>query len=240
MAFRILSGFFGAVVLVFSLPFAFSSLVDEQEKIHAFHAVGAGLAFSFVLGAGLLLAAWKPRDMLAPFQAAFVGSLLMGIAALMSGDLISGTYFVAPVIMVILAILHPNRSELWVLGRVRASMLVLWAAWSAPAIAYALTQAGFQRDNPASDPHAALHHYSGAAAAVFGVLGAALVASFGTRGTRVTGWIAGVSEGLMGLVSLAFSDRVSAFDTPWAWLALLWGVAFVVASELECRKDAGA
>jgi hypothetical protein len=41
---------------------------------------------------------------------------------------------------------------------------------------------------------------------------------------------------LMGLVSLAFSDR-SAFETPWAWLAVLWGVAFVAASELECRKD---
>jgi hypothetical protein len=46
-----------------------------------------------------------------------------------------------------------------------------------------------------------------------------------------------VGSRLMGLVSLAFSDRVSAFETPWAWLAVLWGVAFVAASELECRKD---
>jgi len=240
IAFRILSGLFGLVTLVFTVPFVIASLTDEQEKIHAFHNIGAGLAFSIVLGVGLLLSAWRPEAMLAPFQAAFVGSLVMGMAALLGGDLISGTYFVAPVILVVLAIMHPARAELWAIGRVRASLLVLWVVWSVPAIAYAISQADLQRHNPAGDPHVDFHHYSGAAAAVFGVLAAALVASLGTRGTRAAAWIAGISGGLMGLISLAFSDRVSAFDTPWAWLALLWGIAFIATSELECRKDVSA
>jgi Ca2+/Na+ antiporter len=235
-----LSGLFGLVTVVFTVPFIFVSLTDEQEKAHAFHNIGAGLAFSIVLGAGLLLAAWKPKEKLAPFQAAFLASLMMAIAALLGGDLISGTYFAAPVILVVLAFLHPARAELWTLGRVRPSLLVLWIVWSVPAIAYATTQADLQRDNPVSDPHVDLHHYSGAAAAAFGVLAAALVASLGTRGTRAAGWIAGLSGALLGLTSLAFSDRVSAFDTPWAWLALLWGIAFIGASEFECRRDAPA
>lgn len=240
IAFRALAGLFGLVTVVFSIPFAVSSLTDEQEKIHAFHSIGSGMAFAIVFGVGLLLAAWKPVEMLAPFQVVFVAALVTGLSSLVSGDLISGTYFVGPVVLVILAVLHPRRNELWTLGRVRPSLLVMWILWSVPAIAYALTQASFQRDNPASDPHVEAHHYSGAAAAVVAVLAAALVASLGTRGTRAAGWMAGMSGALMGLVSLAYSDRVSVFDTPWAWLALFWGVAFVVVSELECRKDAAA
>jgi hypothetical protein len=240
LGFRMLSALFGLVTVLFTVPFVIASLTDEQEKIHAFHNIGAGLAFSIVLGVGLLLSAWRPEALLAPFQAAFVGSLLMAVVALLGGDLISGTYFVAPVILVVLAILHPARAELWAIGRVRASLLVLWVVWSVPAIAYAISQADLQRYNPAGDPHVDLHHYSGAAAAVFGVLAAALVTSLGTRGTRAAGWMAGVSGGLMGMMALAFSDRVSAFETPWAWLAVLWSVAFVAASELEFRKDGAA
>ena len=44
----------------------------------------------------------------------------------------------------------------------------------------------------------------------------------------------------MRVASIALSDRVSAFDTPWAWLALAWGSAFIAASELECGRDATA
>jgi len=240
IAFRFLAGLFGSVTLAFSVPFMVASLTDEEQKTHAFHNIGDGLAFSIVIGVALLLAAWKPGQMLAAFQTALVASLLIALPALLAGDLISGAYFVGPLVVAVLAFLHPARDELWTLGRVRPTLLVLWIVWSVPAIAYALTQVDLQRNNPAADPHVDLHHYAGVAAAVFAVLGAALVASLGTRGTRAAGWIAGLSSALLGLTSLAFSDRVSAFDTPWAWLALLWGIAFIGASEFECRRDAPA
>ena len=44
----------------------------------------------------------------------------------------------------------------------------------------------------------------------------------------------------MRVASIALSDRVSAFDTPWAWLALAWGIGFIAATELECGKAATA
>src|SRR3990172_1038898 len=134
IAFRILAAFFGFVTLAFSVPFMFASLTDEEQKIHAFHNIGDGLAFSIVVGVTLLLAAWKPAQMLAAFQIAFVASFVLALPALVAGDLISGSYFVGTLVVVVLAILHPARHELWTLGRIRPSLPVLWMVWLVPAI----------------------------------------------------------------------------------------------------------
>lgn len=237
IAFRILAGLFGLLTVAFTIPFAIATFTDEQQEIHAYHNIGSGLAFSVVLGVGLLLAAWRPLEMLAPFQATFVASVLMAIAGLLADDLVSGAYFVGLLIAVVLIVLHPARRELWTLGRVRPSLLVLWIAWSVPAVAYAMTQIALQRDNPVSDPHVEFHHYSGAAASVLAVAAVALVTALGTRGTRAAGWLTGVAGAFLGVMSLAFSDKVSAFDAAWGWLAIVWAVAFVGLAEIEHRRD---
>ena len=72
IAFRIVAGLLGLATVVLSVPFAVGSLTDEQEKIHAFHNIGAGMASGIVFGVGLLLAAWKPWEMIAPFQVIFL------------------------------------------------------------------------------------------------------------------------------------------------------------------------
>jgi hypothetical protein len=195
------------------------------------------MASGIVFGVGLLLAAWEPRGMIAPFQVTFVASLLVAVAGALAGDLLTGAYFAGLIVAAVLVFLHPFRDELWRLGRVRASMLVLWIAWSIPAVAYALTQADLQRTSPSADPHAELHHYSNSAAAVLSVVSAALVAALGTRGTRAAGWIAGATGALLGLMSIVYADHTSAFETSWAWLALAWGIAFIATTELERRRD---
>jgi hypothetical protein len=80
---------------------------------------------------------------------------------IVAGDFVSGLYVIAPITLVALFALHPERRSLFVIGGAAAAALA--AVAPVPAVAYALTQSELQRNGSSLDPHVEFHHYSGMA-----------------------------------------------------------------------------
>jgi hypothetical protein len=64
-----------------------------------------------------------------------------------------------------------------------------------------------------------------------------LAASLREIGRRVGAWLVGVSAILIGAGSLLLSEYPGAFDTPWAWLTLVWGLAVIALAEREAMRQ---
>ena len=105
-----------------------------------------------------------------------------------------------------------------------------------PVIGYALTQASLQANGNDLDPHVSAHHYGGQAVGSLMVLLFAVAPALGAAGWRLAAWLTGISMATIALGSLAYGDHVSALDTPWAWLALAWAVAYVGMAEVAVRR----
>jgi len=234
-AFRIVAAVLGVSVIGLSLPFAITSFTDDAESIHRLHFLAGVFASGLLLGGSLLVCAWRPES-IGPFWVAVATGVASTIAGLISGDFISGLWFTAPISIVILIALHPERRSLFGINGVDVATAVLAALAVVPSVAFALTQAELQRDGFVSDPHVEFHHYSGMASYVLSLPLAAVAASLRVRGRRIAGWIVGVTGAGLGLASLLLSDYPGAFEPVWAWLTLAWGVALVAVAEL--RREA--
>lgn len=229
-AFRIVAGVLGVAVIGLSLPFAITSFTDDAESIHRLHFVAGVLASGLLLGGSLLICAWRPES-IGPFWVAVATGVASTIAGLISGDFISGLWFIAPISLVILIALHPERSSLLRIDGIDVATASLGLVALVPAVAYALTQSELQRNGSSLDPHVEFHHYSGMASYALSLPLAALAAALRLPGRRIAVWIVGVTGAGLGLASLLLSDYVGAFDPVWAWLALAWGVVFVAVGQ---------
>lgn len=225
-AFRIVAGVLGVAAIGFNLPFAVGAFLGEADRIHRLHFVAGTLGSGVLLGVALIACARRPED-LAPFWVAAATGVATTIGGLLSGDFISGGYVTAPVVLVVLFVLHPERRSLFAIRGVDAATAVLAAVAVVPGVAYALTQAELQRNGVSSDPHVEFHHYSGMASYVLSLPLAAFAAALRVSGRRIAVWIVGVTGAGLGLASLTLSDYAGAFDPVWAWLTLAWGVAFL-------------
>lgn len=104
---------------------------------------------------------------------------------------------------------------------------------------FALHQAELQRNgNPALDPHAEFHHYSGMAVMALVLAAGACAAATGGGGWRAIGWATGIGAALYGTASLAYADHAGTIDAPWAVVTLAWGCALIVVVELQMRRAA--
>lgn len=229
-AFRIVAGVLGVAAIGLNLPFAITSFIDDAESIHRLHFLAGVVASGLLLGGSLLVCAWRP-EWIGAFWVAVATGVASTIAGLISGDFISGGWFTAPISLAILIALHPARSSLLRIDGVDVATAFLGLVALVPAVASALTQAELQRNGITSDPHVELHHYSGMASYALSLPLAALAAALRLPGRRIAVWIVGVTGAGLGLASLLLSDYVGAFDPLWAWLALAWGVVFVVAGQ---------
>ena len=234
-AFRIVAGVLGVAVIGLNLPFAITSFTDEAESIHRLHFLAGVFVSGLLLGGSLLICAWRPES-IGPFLVAVATGVASTIAGLISGDFISGLWFTAPISLVILIALHPERRSLFAINGVDVATAVLAALAVVPSVAFALTQAELQRDGFVSDPHVEFHHYSGMASYALSLPLAAVAASLRVPGRRIAGWIVGVTGAGLGLASLLLSDYAGAFEPVWAWLTLAWGVALVAVAQL--RREA--
>lgn len=229
-AFRIVAAVLGIVTIGFNLPFAVGALLGEADRIHRFHFVAGTLASGILLGVSLIACARRPED-LAPFWVAVASGVATTIGGIVAGDFISGLYVIAPVLLIVLFALHPERRALFAIGGVDVAAATLAVLAAVPAAAYALTQADLQRNGSSLDPHVEFHHYSGMATYALSLLLAALAAALRLPGRRIAVWIVGVTGAGLGLASLLLSDYVGAFDPVWAWLTLAWGVAFLAVGQ---------
>ena len=236
-AFRIVAGVFGIAIIGLSLPFTIASFVDDSEAIHRLHNVAGVLGFGLLLGGSLLVMARDPES-IGPFWVATASGVATTLAGLISGDFISGIYYTAPIGIVIIVALHPDRGALFDVEGVDMPTFALALAAAVPAVVFALTQAELQRNGAVSDPHVEFHHYSGMASYALALPLAAFAASLRVHGRRAAAWIVGVVGAGLGVASLVLRDRPGAFDTLWAWLALAWGVALVGLAEFRSRERA--
>jgi len=234
-AFRIVAGVLGVAVIGLNLPFSITSFIDDAQSMHRLHFLAGVFASGLLLGGSLLVCAWRPES-IGPFWVALATGVASTIAGLISGDFISGSWFTAPISLVILIALHPARSSLLRIDGIEVATVFLGLVALVPAVAFALTQAELQRNGFVSDPHVEFHHYSGMAAYALTLPLAAFAASLRVPGRRIAVWIVGVAGAGLGLASLLLSDYPGAFETVWAWLTLAWGVALVAVAQL--RREA--
>jgi hypothetical protein len=231
-AFRIVAGVLGVAVIGLSLPFAITSFTDDAESIHRLHFVAGVFASGVLLGGSLLICAWRPES-IGPFWVAVATGVASTIAGLISGDFISGLWFTAPISLVILIALHPERSSLLRIDGIDVATASLALVALVPAVASALTQSELQRNGSSLDPHVEFHHYSGMASYALSLPLAALAAALRLPGRGIAVWIVGVTGAGLGLASLLLSEYVGAFDPVWAWLSLVWGVVFVAVGQFR-------
>jgi hypothetical protein len=234
-AFRIVAGALGVATIGLNLPFALASFFSETDAIHRFHFASGTVGYGVLLGASLLVCAWRPED-IGPFWVAVSAGVAATLAGIVSGDFVSGTWFPAPISIVVLLLLHPARGAVFDVAGVDVAGAVLALFVLAPASAYALTQAELQRNGVSADPHVDFHHYSGMAAYVFAIPLAAFAGALRVPGRRTAVWIVGASSAALGLSSLLLSDYVGAFDPVWAWLLVGWAAVYVALGELGAKR----
>jgi len=235
-AFRIVAGVLGVVTIGFNLPFAVGAFFGEADRIHRLHFTAGSLGSGVLLGVSLVVCALDPDD-LAPFWVAVATGVANTIAGIVSGDFVSGGYFTAPIVLLVLLALHPRRSALFAIDGVDTATAVLAVVAVAPSVAFALTQAELRRNGVASDPHVEFHHYSGMASYALSLPLAAFASALLVPCRRIAGWIVGVTGAGLGLASLVLSDYTGAFDPLWSWLTLGWGLAIIAVAQLGGRRE---
>lgn len=236
VAFRIVAGILGVVVIVLSVPFTVISFVDDAEALHRLHNVAFTALYGILLGVALLVCARRPEENVSAFFVAVGSGIAGAIAGLASGDFVSGAWYMGPISIVVLWALHPSRRALLRPSGVDLPTAMVSLVALAPAIAWLLTQSELQRTGQVGDLHWEFHHYSGMAAAALALPVCGLAASLRESGGRSGAWLVGVSAVLIGAGSLALADYAGAFDALWAWLTLAWGVAIVVLAEAGTRR----
>jgi hypothetical protein len=235
-AFRIVAGILGVATIGLTLPIAVGAFFGDADRIHRLHFTAGALGSAILLGVSLVVCALDPDD-LAPFWVAVATAVATTIAGIISGDLISGLYVIAPVMLIVLFALHPEPRSLFAIDGVDAITAAMAALVLVPAVAFALTQARLQRNGTSFDPHVDFHHYSGMASYALSLSLAAFAAALRLPGRRIAVWIVGVTGAGLGLASLLLSDYTGAFDSVWAWLALAWGIAFIAFAQLGARRE---
>jgi len=243
LAFRIVAGVFGALSLLANAAYGLGTLFDETMKVHSFHLLGPFFIYSLLVSVPLIALAIRPTDVVALRLA---WSVMLGavIASFMGEDFLSGTYYIGPIVLVILTILAPMRGELLRFGSPNVAMLSLAIIAAIPAIVYAWHNARIMLEvDPAMDSsgHWSGHHWSGIAGVVLGLVIGAAVVSFRQAGDRLWVWLVGIAAMLLGLTAIVYADVVrypSSFGTWWGVITLFAGLVYIGVGEVTRRVAA--
>jgi hypothetical protein len=242
IAFRVIAILGGLVVAVFAFPAAIGSILSNGvESIHRIHNTSGAMGFGVMLGVSVLLAAWHPERQIAAFQLAIASTVAVVISGLASADLVKAGYLGSVVVLAILSALHPARRRVFSMNGLSVPLAVLAFVTAIPGVAYFLTQTNLQKVGAVmtpNSPHILMHHYSGIAASGIIFLLAGLVTALQAPGWRYALWVTGLTAIVLGAVSVVYPapDYASALASPWTWLAILWGVVFIAAGEVQSRR----
>jgi hypothetical protein len=245
VAFRIIAGLFGALSVISTIVFAVPVFTDDDDKIHSFHILGSAPVFVLLTGLAMFVLVLRPTDVLA-LRVAWAVTIGTVIASLFGQDFVSGTYYIAPIVMIALTILSPVRSELLVFGSPTIALLSLAIVAAIPAIIYAWDQARIQPEvDPMHDPtgHWKYHHWTGIAGTALALVLVAIVLSFRRPGDRMWIWAVGVSTMIFGAAGVIFSDDLrypSSVGTLWGLVILFAGLVFIAVAEIVDRVSAEA
>jgi hypothetical protein len=243
-AFRIVAGLFGALSILANAAFGLGALFDQTMKVHTFHLMVPLFIYTLLVGVPLVALAIHPTDVV-PLRLAWAVLLGAVIASFMGEDFLSGTYYIGPIVLVVLTILAPTRGELLRFGSPNIAMLSLAVIAAIPAIVYAWHNARIMLEvDPAMDTsgHWSGHHWSGIAGVVLGLVLGAGVLSFRQAGDRLWVWMVGLAAMLVGLTAIVYSDEVrypSSLGTWWGVLTLFVGLVYIGVGEVSGRAPAG-
>ena len=140
--------------------------------------------------------------------------------------------WVVPVLL--LAALHPSARDLARLPGHDSRQLALAGVAAVPWAWYTATMVG--RQLTAGDVHAAEEHWAIGAMLGVVVIAASLIGAGHRDGWRLPAGIAAVAWTMVGAHSLVFPDLESGLPAPWAVAAVVWGVAYAVASIARARR----
>jgi hypothetical protein len=233
-AFRVISILMAVSGVAFGLFTAVFGIIEESQKIHAFHNVVVAALLLVLSAPGAIAAARAPERS----TRALVHLALVGIAGLvtMAVSLALDPFTLPFVVLVgVLWALRPSRERPFPDGRPSAILLALVLASAIPLAAYALGQAELQRIDTASE-HDRFFHWVETSFYAVAILLLGLVASLRPAAYRLSGWSAGVALVVAAGASLVLGNYASAFDTGWAWAALAGSLIFLAVVEWESRK----
>lgn len=205
--------------------------------VHFIHDV-TFMGMLLVTGVAVLVQLYRPAERVVAMQLAVLVGLLTLVTSAVTGFDPMLVVFLGPV--AVAALLHPARARLirfdaLAEGTENRLLLALAAVALVPVGLYAVGELTLQAT--LADEHAEFGHYAGMATyALTFVLLAALAAVSGA-GHRVAAYVAGLMAVLLAAASL-FLPVVSAIETTWSALAVLWAVAVVAVYEWGVRPAA--
>jgi hypothetical protein len=242
VAIRIIAGLFGALWIVSTIAFSVPVFTNEEDKVHSFHLLGSAPVYILLTGLAMIVLVFRPADVLA-LRVAWAVTIGTVIASLIGEDFVSGTYYIAPIVLIVLTVLSPVRGELLRFGSPMIALLSLAIVAAIPAIIYAWEQARVMLDgDPMHDPtgHWEFHHWSGIAGSALAIVLVAAVVSFRADGDRMWIWAAGVSAMIFGAAGVIFSDEVrypSTVGTLWGLVILFAALVFIAVAEIAARAE---
>ncbi|MDP8956206.1 MAG: hypothetical protein M3N24_04510 [Actinomycetota bacterium] len=234
-AFKIIAWFMAVSAMVFGLGTAVFGLVGEGQEIHAVHNAVVAALLLVISAPPAVAAARRPDEAWTPL----VHLVAVGIAG--AATMILSLHldiFTLPFIVLVgvLLLLRVPRGGVVAPGPSGVVLAVLTLAALVPLLVYASEQAELQRIDTTSE-HAEFNHWVEMSFYAVAILLLGAIASFRPRQFRLSAWSAGVSLAVLGGISLAYQGNPSALDAPWAWAALLGGVAFVGATEWDVARS---
>lgn len=243
IAFRIIAGLFGALSIFSSIAFAIPVFTNEKDEVHSFHILGSLPVFVLITGLAMAVLVLRPTDVIA-LRVAWAVTIGTVIASIIGQDFISGSYYIAPIVLVLLTILAPSRDGLLGFGSPTIALLSLAIVAAIPAIIYAWDQARIMlQGDPMHDPtgHWEFHHWSGIAGTALALVLVGIVVAFRQPGDRMWIWITGLATMLFGAVGVIFSDEMrypSTVGTLWGLIVLFAGLVFIAVAEIADRAPA--
>jgi len=235
-------------LLVAGLGFSLVGLVtgwfeSGEREIHRMHDTAWGIFGTIVLTLPVVMTWRDPARRLAPVQMALLAGPVMIVALALSSAFRGFAFLVMAILIVpavLLAAFHPARARLLrPTIRPSAVLLVLAAAAAVPLVMYALGQAEVGRTDTTS-AHAEEFHWSTMAAIALGFAVAGLLAALRTDGWGILARGAGLGGLLLGVAFLVHADHASAPASPWGWVTVVGGLAFLLATEWQTSRDAEA
>lgn len=173
---------------------------------------------------------YRPLRRVALMQVALVTVTLLLVGTFVGGGPVEEVipFFV---LVGLMSIFHPAGREMLSVGSgYSPALLGLVAVAALPVLAFAANQFTLQGSG---DVHAMAGHYMEMSVMAVNLLALGLVASAGAAGHRIVAWLTAGLAVYFGAVSLVFPTQISSVGPMWATALVLWGVAFVVVSELR-------
>jgi hypothetical protein len=236
-AFRILAWFLALSGIAFGLFTVVFGFIDEGQRIHRFHNILLASLLLVLTAPPLIAAIRDPERATIPLMHLLVVSAA-GVVTMVLALTVDPFTLPVLVLLGVLWLLRPRKDSPFPPGRPSFIHLVLVLAAAVPLSLYAFDNAQLQHTDTTSE-HAEFYHWVETSFTAAAVLFLGLLVSVRPVAYRMSAWCAGAAIAILGAASLFLPAYASAFDTPWAWMALAGGVVFVVVAEWEARRATG-